>query len=90
MFVIDFLGSPDFLQELTSGLGSQLIKVSLVGATNWQASGEIKDIDKASFFAPVQVRRRMKRWGALQTQNRIQKELIDLLVSRRVCSACER
>ena len=78
VFVVDFLGSPGFLQELTSSLGSQLIKVSLVGATNWQASGEIKDIDKASFFfAPVQVRRRMKKWGALQTQNRLQKELID-------------
>ena len=77
VFIVDFLGSPDFLLKLTSRLGSQLIKASLVGATNWQASGEIKDIDKASFFfAPVQVRRRMKRWGAVKTQSSIQEELV--------------
>ncbi|MEM7420293.1 MAG: DUF2855 family protein [Pseudomonadota bacterium] len=64
-WLLDFAANGTLINNLTEVLGDNLSKVTLIGATDWQASEKPnpKALDAEIFFAPARVKLRQGEWG---------------------------
>ncbi|MGQ8366149.1 DUF2855 family protein [Glaciecola sp. 1036] len=64
-WLLDFAAKGSLISELSQLLGNNLVKVTLIGATDWNASEKPnpKLHDAEIFFAPARVKLRQSEWG---------------------------
>ena len=65
--IVDLSGSAELLSELAQRLGNQLCRCINVGMTHWDEGAASPAIDASLaelFFAPAEIQKRMKEWGA--------------------------
>lgn len=72
---VDFSGNTAVITQLHNHLGDNLKVSSLVGVTHWQAFGRLaKELPGAKpelFFAPAYAQQRIKTWGPVGFQDRM-------------------
>ena len=64
-WLLDFAANGTLINNITHAIGDKLSKVSLIGATDWEAQEKPnpKLLDAEIFFAPSRVKLRQKEWG---------------------------
>ncbi|MAI39605.1 DUF2855 family protein [Alteromonas sp.] len=64
-WLLDFAANGTLINNITQAIGDKLSKVSLIGATDWEAQEKPnpKLLDAEIFFAPSRVKLRQKEWG---------------------------
>ncbi len=64
-WLLDFAANGTLMENLSTALGEALSTITLIGATDWDASQKPnkKALDAEIFFAPAQVKKRTEEWG---------------------------
>lgn len=73
--IVDMSGNSEFLGSMHAHLADNMIKTVNVGLTHWENFKPNENIIKersAFFFAPSQIQKRMKEWGAEEFDKRSQ------------------
>jgi hypothetical protein len=71
---VDMAGSGDVLRAVHGRFGDQLKHSCSIGATHWESERNVADLPGPSpefFFAPAQIEKRVKDWGAAGLQERL-------------------
>jgi hypothetical protein len=79
---VDFAGDADVRRSVHEHFGDALMASSMIGITHWDAGAPPADLPgpaPAMFFAPAQVDKRVKEWGAAGYQERLGAVLSTLL-----------
>ncbi|MBE7635289.1 DUF2855 family protein [Sneathiella sp. P13V-1] len=80
--IVDFAGDPELIEKLKANLTENFIKAIGIGAADWQASENdrnLPDEDMDFFFAPIHINQRTKDWGPVEFQKRMAGAWMSLL-----------
>ena len=72
--LVDMAGNAEVMRAVHEHFASNLKYSCRIGATHWEAASELGDLPGAKpefFFAPAQIQKRAKDWGAAGLQQRI-------------------
>jgi len=70
---VDFAGDRSVTAAVHAALGDDLVRSLIVGGTHWEARGgdtPLAGVQPVLFFAPDQIRKRAKDWGAAELDAR--------------------
>ena len=75
--VADFSGNSALIQKLQDALGNRVVFFCLIGYTHWdrRSLDIIEDAKMVRFFAPNQIRKRAREWGANEFNRRYNEAL---------------
>jgi hypothetical protein len=75
--VVDFSGNSALIRKLLDALGKQVVFLCLVGYTHWdrRSLDIVEDTKLRRFFAPDQIRKRAREWGAGEFDRRYNEAL---------------
>lgn len=85
--VVDMAGNRGVIERLHRHFADRLVYDCTIGATHWQQGGPVaSDLPGAApefFFAPSQIQKRSRDWGAEELQNRIAADYREFVESTR-------